>query len=93
MVDYAYATSHQPGARYAPLYFVSGKLFTPDIRTSIYERLEQPVLALYDQAPNIRFDTLPDLVERRDTWSATRITPTRGLPLLGEVGAGVPGAG
>ena len=28
LVDYGYATTHQPGARYAPLYFVSGKLFT-----------------------------------------------------------------
>lgn len=42
MLEYAYATSHQPGARHAPYAFVSGRLFSRDIR-AVYERLSQPV--------------------------------------------------
>jgi pimeloyl-ACP methyl ester carboxylesterase len=80
LVDYAYPTSHQPGARNAPLYFVSGKLFTPDIRAAVYERLPQPVLVVYDQDAFVRFDTLPELVQRHTNWRAVRIVPTRGLP-------------
>ncbi len=78
--DYAYATSHQPGARYAPLSFVSGKLFTRDILAEVYERLTLPVLVIYDRDAFVRFDTLPDLVERHTNWRAERILPTRGLP-------------
>lgn len=78
--DYAYITSHQPGARFAPLSFVSGKLFTRDVRTEVYERLTVPALVLYDRDGFVRFDTLPDLVERRTNWRCERIVPTRGLP-------------
>jgi pimeloyl-ACP methyl ester carboxylesterase len=80
LVEYAYLATHQPGARYAPLYFISGKLFSPDIRTTVYERLELPVLVMYDRDANIRFDTLPQLLEQRPNWQATRIAPTLGLP-------------
>jgi len=79
-VDYSYATAHQPGARYAPFHFVSGKLFTPDIRETVYEQLTIPVLVLYDQDPNVRFDTLPDVLQRNTNWRAQRITPTLGVP-------------
>lgn len=80
LVDYAYATSHQPGARFAPLAFVSGLLFTPDIREAVYEQLTVPTLAIYDQDAFVRFDTLPDLLKRNRRWRATRITPSKGLP-------------
>jgi len=80
MVDYSYKTSHQPGARYAPFAFVSGKLSSPDIRESVYEQLEQPVLVLYDQDPYTGFGALPGLLERHPNWQAKRIPPTRGLP-------------
>jgi pimeloyl-ACP methyl ester carboxylesterase len=78
--DYAYATSHQTGARYAPLYFVSGKLFTPDVRKEIYERLLLPVLVLYDRDSFVRFDTLPDMLARHQNWRGVRIPATMGLP-------------
>lgn len=78
--DYAYLTSHQPGARYAPLYFVSGKLFTPNIRQVAYEKLSIPVLVIYDQDNFVRFDTLPDVADNRENWHLARIVPTRGLP-------------
>lgn len=40
--DYAYQTTHQPGARHAPFAFLSGKLFARDIR-DVYEKLALPV--------------------------------------------------
>lgn len=80
LVDYAYATAHQPGARFAPFAFVSGQLFSPDIRESVYERLAIPVLTLYDQDAFVRFDTLPAVLERNPNWRATRLIPSRGLP-------------
>ncbi|HEY8565959.1 MAG TPA: alpha/beta fold hydrolase [Beijerinckiaceae bacterium] len=42
LLDYDYLTTHQPGARHAPFAFVSGRLFSRDIRT-VYERLTLPV--------------------------------------------------
>lgn len=78
-LDYSYATTHQPGARYAPLTFVSGKLFSFDIRPTVYEQLTLPVLVLYDQDPNVRFDTLPATLQRPN-WRGERIAPTQGLP-------------
>jgi pimeloyl-ACP methyl ester carboxylesterase len=80
LVDYAYLTSHQPGAEYVPLYFVSGQLFTPDAYQSIYERVEVPTLVIYDQDAFVSFGKLPALLEKRPKWLAERITPTRGLP-------------
>lgn len=80
MIEYAWLTAHQPGARYAPIHFISGKLFTPDIRQVAYERLGMPVLAIYDEDPYTSFERLPDTVAMRDNWQATRIAPTRGLP-------------
>lgn len=77
---YGYQTSHQPGAHFAPLYFVSGKLFTPDIRQQVYEKLALPVLVLYDRDFFVRFDTLPDMIDQHDNWRAVRIAPSKGLP-------------
>ncbi|MBB4197117.1 alpha/beta hydrolase [Rhodoblastus sphagnicola] len=42
MWDYAYLTTHQPGARYAPYAFVSGYLFSKDALL-LYKRLTHPV--------------------------------------------------
>lgn len=80
LAAYGYLTTHQPGARYAPLYFVSGRLFTPDVRAEIYENLELPSLIIYDQDPYVSFTALPDLLLAHPNWNAVRITPTRGLP-------------
>ena len=80
LIDYAYATSHQPGARYAPLYFLSFQLFTPGAYEELYAKVDQPALILYDQDPNITFERLPELVAARENWQAERIAPTRGLP-------------
>lgn len=42
LARYDYLTAHQPGAKNAPYAFVSGRLFSKDIR-DVYERLKQPV--------------------------------------------------
>lgn len=80
LVDYAHATTHQPGAKYAPLYFLSGQLFTQQAGATLYGRLTQPVLAIYDKDPNIDFHELPDFLSRHPTWRAERVTPTNGMP-------------
>ncbi len=80
MVDYAHATTHQPGARYAPLYFLSGQLFTQDAADRLYAGVTQPVLVLHDRDPNINFDLLPDFERDRPQWRVERIAPTSGLP-------------
>jgi pimeloyl-ACP methyl ester carboxylesterase len=80
MVEYAYASAHQPGAENAPLYFLSGKLFTPNVRARVYERLKVPTLAIYDQDAYSRFDALPDLLLRNSHWQAVRLVPSKGLP-------------
>ncbi|MCO6452976.1 MAG: alpha/beta fold hydrolase [Caldilineales bacterium] len=79
MLDYAFATSHQPGAHHAPLYFVSGELFTRNAVDWLYRRLELPVLVLYDQDFYVNFDLLPQ-VSAKPNWQLQRIAPTRGLP-------------
>lgn len=84
---YDYLTAHQPGARFAPLHFISGQLFTPDIRKTVYEQLELPVLVIYDRDAFVSFDALPDLLLVRPNWSATRIRPTLGLPQFEEMAA------
>jgi len=80
LVEYAHATTHQPGAKYAPLYFLSGQLFTPKAGDTLYGKLTQPALALYDKDPNIDFHELPDFLGRHANWRAERIAPTRGMP-------------
>ncbi len=85
LIAYDYATSHQPGARFAPLSFISGALFTRDILPTVYERVEQPTLVLYDRDAFVSFDALPALCERRPNWRAARISPTRGLPHFDEL--------
>jgi pimeloyl-ACP methyl ester carboxylesterase len=80
MIDYAHATAHQPGARYAPLYFLSGQIFTQDATAQLYAGVTQPVLVLHDRDPNINFDLLPDFVRDRPQWRVEPIAPTLGLP-------------
>ena len=79
-VDYAWRTAHRPGARFAPLVFVSGRLFTPDACERIYAAVEAPALVLHDDAPYGDFAMLAELAARRPNWRGLRIGPTRGLP-------------
>ncbi|MGB1286990.1 MAG: alpha/beta fold hydrolase [Aggregatilineales bacterium] len=80
LAEYGYLMTHQPGARYAPLYFVSGRLFTSDIFEQAYEKLTIPAMILYDRDNFVRFDRLPELLEKHSNWRARRILNTMGLP-------------
>ena len=81
MVDYAYATSHQPGARHAPLTFLSSQLFTRDAADLLYGRLtDLTALVIADRDPYIRFDRLPEFVALHRNWQAISLAPHLGLP-------------
>ncbi len=80
LAAYDYATSHQPGARFAPLRFLSGRLFTPDIAAEVYARLTQPVLVIYDRDAYVDFARLPAFLESHKNWCAERLPGTRGMP-------------
>jgi len=80
MIDYAYKTAHQPGARYAPLHFISGKLFTTGVREKVYTHITTPTLVIYDRDPNVTFDALPAFINANDNWQSKRVAPTMGLP-------------
>ncbi len=77
---YARLAGHRPGARHAPLAFVSGLLFTPEVDEAVYRKLSQPVLVLYDRDPYSSFDVLPEIVGDLPNWRAVRIAGTAGLP-------------
>ena len=79
-IDYAYATAHQPGARWAPLAFLGIKLFTWDIAATVYSKLTIPTLMLYDRDADVPFDLLPDLMKVNSAWEPVRVAPTSGLP-------------
>lgn len=80
LIDYAYATSHQPGAMHAPYRFLSGQLFTRNAVETLYAKLKLPVLVIYDKDANVTFDLLPDLVAGRPNWFTTKVEPTLGIP-------------
>lgn len=79
LLAYAEQTSHRPGARYAPLYFVSGKLFTPGIE-AVYTALRTPTLVIHDRDDFTGFSGLPGLLAANPAWQAVRVAPTKGLP-------------
>lgn len=79
LVEYAYLTAHQPGARYAPLAFLAGRLFTPQAFDALYRPLRVPTLVVYDEDPFTGFERLPTLLSEGSNWRATRIAPTRGM--------------
>jgi pimeloyl-ACP methyl ester carboxylesterase len=80
LVRYALQTSRQPGAEHAPLWFLSGALFTPNARRELYSAVDCPVHVLYDEDAHVSFDCVPELLAERANVRASRITPTRGLP-------------
>ncbi|MEM9175441.1 MAG: alpha/beta hydrolase [Myxococcota bacterium] len=80
LVDYAVETARQPGAAFGPIRFLSGRLFTREARTRLYDRLSVPILVLFDEDPNVGFETLERWIARRATRRAERIAPSKGLP-------------
>ena len=68
MVDYDYFAAHQPGAEHAPFAFLSGRLFSRDIRT-IYEAVTTPVWVAHGTKGDFRDFSEIGWTSRRDNWS------------------------
>jgi pimeloyl-ACP methyl ester carboxylesterase len=69
LAHYDYLTSHQPGARHAPDAFVSGRLFSKDIR-SVYERLTLPVWMPHGTRGDFKDFSEADWTASRPNWTA-----------------------
>ena len=75
---YAVETAHQPGAEHAPLWFLSGHLFSRDA-TRVYEALEPPVWACHGvRGDFVRYDDVDRLARQRG-WTRT-VLETGALP-------------
>ena len=79
LVAYALKTTRQPAAHEMPLQFLSMSLFTPNAVGSLYEKLDVPVLVLFDEDPNVTFE-LFEQFEDSPTWQFKRISPSLGMP-------------
>jgi pimeloyl-ACP methyl ester carboxylesterase len=77
--NYAYLTSHRPGARFAPFSFVSGKLFTPNVR-NWYAAVKQPVLAFCDLSDYGPSDMLPQFCREHPNWEMVCPHDVRAMP-------------
>lgn len=80
LMAYAWATAHQPGARFAPAAFLDGTLFTADAATRLYDLLDVPVLVVHDRDSYSTFERVPDFVAADDRRRVVRIPDTLGLP-------------
>jgi pimeloyl-ACP methyl ester carboxylesterase len=78
MVDHAWRSAHQPGARHAPYAFVSGGLFSADIR-DIYERLAMPIWVPHGTRGDFRDFSGKGWTEDRANWRFEAF-PTGALP-------------
>lgn len=79
LVAYALKTTRQPAAHEMPLQFLSMSLFTSNAVGSLYEKLDVPVLVLFDEDPNVTFE-LFEQFEDSPTWQFKRIGPSLGMP-------------
>ena len=64
---YCVRTAAQPGARHAPLHFLSGGLFSSDIHT-VYEALTQPVWMVHGTRGDFTDYRGKGIVARRPNW-------------------------
>lgn len=70
MWAYDVLTVKQPGARFAPLHFLSGGLFSADIHT-VYEAIKSPVWVSHGVRGDFRDFRGLDIVTGRPNWSVT----------------------
>jgi pimeloyl-ACP methyl ester carboxylesterase len=70
--------ARQPGARFAPLHFLSGGLFSEDIHR-IYQALSQPVWMSYGMRGDFTDFRAAGMVDIRGTWRTT-VFQTGALP-------------
>jgi len=69
LLEYDYLTSHQPGAQYAPYAFISGRLFSRDIRR-VYAGLSAPVWMPYGTRGDFSDLSEAGVVSEWPNWSA-----------------------
>ncbi len=74
----AVATARAPGARFAPLHFLGGGLFSADIH-SVYESLTQPVWASHGVRGDFTDYRGMGIVKNRPNWKVS-VYPTGALP-------------
>jgi hypothetical protein len=82
---YDTVTARQPGASHAPLYFLSGSLFSGDI-DAIYETLTIPVWMSRGVRGDFTDYRQVDLVRARPNWSLS-VLPTGAMPYFELPGA------
>jgi pimeloyl-ACP methyl ester carboxylesterase len=70
---YCLLTTRQPGARYAPLHFLSGQLFSADVNT-LYEALNCPVWVSMATRGDFTDYRGRDTVQGRGNWQMHQIT-------------------
>ena len=75
---YDVLTTKAPGAEYAPLHFLSAKLFSADVHT-VYEQLKMPVWMSHGVRGDFTDYRGKVIVERRPNWHFS-IFPTGALP-------------
>ena len=78
LVDYAWQSAHQPGARHAPYAFVSGALFSADIR-DLYEQLTMKIWVPHGTRGDFKDFSGADWARQRDNWLFEAF-PTGALP-------------
>jgi len=67
LVDYDHRTTHQPGAEHAPFAFLSGRLFSRDVR-ALYESLEMPVWLAHGTRGDFGDFSEADWARARESW-------------------------
>ena len=67
LADYDDLTTHQPGAMHAPLAFLSGKLFSKDIRR-VYEAIDLPIWVPHGTRGDFKDFSGADWTQDRDNW-------------------------
>ncbi|MEO0974478.1 MAG: alpha/beta hydrolase [Pseudomonadota bacterium] len=78
MVDYDALTARQPGASNAPYAFLSGRLFSRDVR-AVYEQLEMPVWVGHGVRGDFKDFSQAHWARQRSNWHFTAFT-TGALP-------------
>lgn len=76
--EYDIQTARQPGAEFAPLYFLSGELFSADLH-SIYERVSQPIFMAHGVRGDFTNYRLAGMIGGRD-YCRVRVYQTGALP-------------
>jgi len=79
LVSYALKTTKVPDAHLMPLRFLSMGLFSENAVENLYQRLDLPVLVIFDRDPNVSFERFADF-ENTANWRFHRVAPSFGMP-------------